>query len=51
MLFRSIPLGEQMVKGRETPVTAYKITHPAATGTGGAAVVAAAWPAAPGRPA
>ena len=43
---RAIPLGEQMVKGRETPVTAYKITD-LATGTGGAAGVAAARPAAP----
>jgi adenylate cyclase len=42
----AIPLGEQMVKGRETPVTAYKITDLAA-GTGGAAAVAAGRPAAP----
>src|SRR5215472_700730 len=42
----TIPLGEQLVKGRETPVTAYKITNPA-TGTGGAAAVAAAQPAVP----
>ena len=41
-----IPLGEQMVKGRETPVTAYKITDLAA-GTGDAAAVAAGRPAAP----
>ena len=41
-----IPLGEQMVKGRETPVTAYKITGLAA-GTGGAAAVAAGRPTAP----
>jgi adenylate cyclase len=44
---QAIPLGEQMVKGRETPVTAYKIAHLAATGTGGAAAVAAGRPAAP----
>ena len=44
---QTIPLGEQMVKGRETPVTAYKIARLAATGTGGAAAVAAGWPAAP----
>ena len=43
---QAIPLGEQMVKGRETPVTAYKITD-LATGTGGAAGVAAARLAAP----
>jgi adenylate cyclase len=43
----TIPLGEQMVKGRETPVTAYKIARLAATGAGGAAAVAAGWPAAP----
>jgi class 3 adenylate cyclase/DNA-binding NarL/FixJ family response regulator len=42
----AIPLGEQMVKGRETPVTAYKITRLAA-GTRGAAAVAAGRPAAP----
>jgi len=48
---RAVPLGEQMVKGRETPVTAYKITDPA-TGTPGAAAVAAGRPAAPsGQPA
>jgi adenylate cyclase len=41
-----VPLGQQMVKGREAPVTAYKITH-LATGTGGAAAVAAGRPAAP----
>jgi class 3 adenylate cyclase/ActR/RegA family two-component response regulator len=45
---QAIPLGAQMVKGRETPVTAYKITQLAATGTGGTAAVAAGWPAAPG---
>ena len=44
---QAIPLGEQMVKGRETPVTAYKIAHLAATGTGSAAAMAAGWPAAP----
>jgi adenylate cyclase len=44
---QTIPLGEQMVKGRETPVTAYKIARLAATGPGGAAVMAAGWPAAP----
>ena len=44
---QTIPLGEQMVKGRETPVTAYKITQLAATGTGDAAAVAADRPAAP----
>jgi len=44
---QAIPLGEQMVKGRQTPVTAYKIAHLAATGTGGAAAVVAGWPAAP----
>ena len=44
---QTIPLGEQMVKGRETPVTAYKIAQLAATGTGGVAAVAAGWPAAP----
>jgi adenylate cyclase len=44
---QTIPLGEQMVKGRETPVTAYKIARLAATGTGAAAAVAAGWPAAP----
>jgi len=42
----AIPLGEQMVKGRETPVTAYKISH-LASGTTGAAAMTAAWPAAP----
>jgi len=41
-----IPLGEQMVKGRETPVTAYKITGLAA-GAGGAAAGAAGRPTAP----
>ena len=41
-----IPLGEQMVKGRETPVTAYKITGLAA-GAGGAAAGAAGQPTAP----
>ena len=44
---QAIPLGEQMVKGRETPVTAYKIAHLAATGTSSAAAMAAGWPAAP----
>jgi class 3 adenylate cyclase/DNA-binding NarL/FixJ family response regulator len=44
---QTIPLGEQMVKGRESPVTAYKITYLAPTGTGDAPAVAAGWPAAP----
>jgi adenylate cyclase len=43
----AIPLGEQMVKGRETPVTAYKIAHLAASATGAAAAMTAGWPAAP----
>jgi class 3 adenylate cyclase len=37
----AIPLGEQMVKGRDTPVRAYKITHLAA-GTGAAMTAATA---------
>jgi class 3 adenylate cyclase len=37
----AVPLGEQMVKGRDTPVRAYKITQLAA-GTGAAGTAAAA---------
>jgi class 3 adenylate cyclase/DNA-binding NarL/FixJ family response regulator len=48
---QAIPLGAQMVKGRETPVTAYKITG-LASGAGGAAAVAAGGPVSPsGHPA
>jgi adenylate cyclase len=42
----AIPLGERMVKGRDTPVTAYKIAH-LGGGTTGTAAVAAARSAAP----
>ena len=46
---QAIALGEQMVKGRDTPVAAYKITYLSGE-TEGAAAAAAGQPAAPGVP-
>jgi class 3 adenylate cyclase len=44
----TVPLGAQMVKGRDTPVTAYKLTHLAGGPVAGGPV--AGGPAAGARP-